>query len=393
MEFKTLLEALRLVCILLPDDYNFLIYAANTQYDGRRLTAALLNEGRCPNSIADDLWHHIVFLRNRADILSTFLVADGVSCLCHITTSSGRISPVESLTWHNAAAKFSQSKELMRAMEDWVTKIFENLLCPIRRYNAIEASSLISSSATIKSSSSRDSKVRSRILARDGVASPLGGAIDRSAPHDIRQSAPDRVAKLEAAHIMPIMLSKYPLMQKLLSMFAGTNGEAVLRGKLINSPSNIFRRDHDTHLLFDEFIVGIQYLNEQYLLCKVVQEEAQGTISRCQDGEEVIFGTGPCGHEIDLPDGELFNIHLAIAKVLHASGAGEVISKILQDEEDFNEGVLEDGPSAARISAFALRMALQEVQAASDSAESPRTTTDCDDDNSWNKQQEHGRGV
>ncbi|KAK9350473.1 hypothetical protein V1505DRAFT_314652, partial [Lipomyces doorenjongii] len=229
------------------------------------------------------------------------------------------------------------------------------------------------------------------ILARDGVASPLGGAIDRSAPHDIRQSAPDRVAKLEAAHIMPIMLSKYPLMQKLLSMFAGTNVEAVLRGKRINSPSNIFCTDHDTHLLFDEFIVGIQYLNGQYLLRKIVQEEAQGAyISHCLDGEEVMFGTGPRGHEIEFPDGELFNIHLAIAKVLHASGAGEVIGKILQDEEDFNEGIVEDGPSAARISAFALRMALQEVQAAAYSAES---ASGCDDDNSGNKQQERGRGV
>ncbi|KAK9489439.1 hypothetical protein V1508DRAFT_361963, partial [Lipomyces doorenjongii] len=103
---------------------------------------------------------------------------------------------------------------------------------------------------------------------------------------------------------------------------------------------------------------------------------------RCQDGEEIIFGTGPCGHEIEFPDGELFNIHLATAKVLHASGAGEVISKVLQDKEDFNDGIVEDGPSAARISAFALRMALQEVQAASDSAGSAGSASNCDDDSS-----------
>ncbi|KAK9388163.1 hypothetical protein V1515DRAFT_597905 [Lipomyces mesembrius] len=104
-------------------------------------------------------------------------------------------------------------------------------------------------------------------------------------------------------------------------------------------------------------------------LRKIVQEEQGAYISHCLDGEEVMFGTGPRGHEIDLPDGELFNIHLAIAKVLHASGAGEAISKILQDEEEFDEGIVEDGPSAARISAFAVRIALQEVQAAADSAE------------------------
>ncbi|KAK9359376.1 hypothetical protein V1504DRAFT_470387 [Lipomyces starkeyi] len=202
------------------------------------------------------------------------------------------------------------------------------------------------------------------ILARDGVISPLGRAIDRSAPHDIRQSAPDRVAKLEAAHIMPIMLSKCSTIQKFLSMFA----------------------DHDTHLLFDEFVIGVQYLNGQYWLRKIVQEEQGANISHCLDGEEVIFGTGPRGHEIDLPDGELFNIHLTIAKVPYASGAGDVTSKILQDEEDFNEGIVEDEASAARISAFAVRTAMQ----ADDSAES---ASDCDDDNSGNKHQERDRGV
>ncbi|KAK9487414.1 hypothetical protein V1527DRAFT_460494 [Lipomyces starkeyi] len=101
------------------------------------------------------------------------------------------------------------------------------------------------------------------------------------------------------------------------------------------------------------------------------------------------YGTGPRGHEIDLPDGGLFNIHLAIAKVVYTSGAGEVISKILQDEEDFNEGTVKDEASAVRISAFAVRMALQEMQA-DDSAES---ASDCDDDNSGNKHQEHDRGV
>ncbi|KAK9384322.1 hypothetical protein V1515DRAFT_400305 [Lipomyces mesembrius] len=77
------------------------------------------------------------------------------------------------------------------------------------------------------------------------------------------------------------------------------------------------------------------------------------------------------GHEIDLPDGELFNIYLAIAKMLRASGAGKSYQQILQDEDDFNEGVVEDRPSAARISALLSEwLALQGAQAAADSAES-----------------------
>ncbi|KAK9244294.1 hypothetical protein V1506DRAFT_522867 [Lipomyces tetrasporus] len=167
-------------------------------------------------------------------------------------------------------------------------------------------------------------------------------------PEDLLDSFSDRVEELEAAHIIPLMLSRYSTMQKLLSMFAGTNVEAILKGNNINSPSNLFCTDHGTHLKFDEFIVGIEYLNDR---------KARGAyIAQCQDGEEITFGLGPQGHAIDLPYGELFNIHLAIANVLHASGAGEVINKVLQDEADFNDGIIEDEASASRISAFALKL-------------------------------------
>ncbi|KAK9357537.1 hypothetical protein V1504DRAFT_54829 [Lipomyces starkeyi] len=278
-------------------------------------------------------------------------------------------------------------RSLMSPARQWVAKIFENLLFPIRRFGPIPAA-FKSSSSTRRSIPSRDSNVRARILARDGPISPVGKKIDRSAPEDLLQSCPVRVAELEAAHIIPFMVSKHSTMQTLLSMFAGSNIESILSGKNINSPSNTFCTDHDTHLLFDEFVVGVKFLNGQYWLRKVVPKKALGILSQCQDGEEVVFGMGPQGHEIDLPDGELFNIHLAIGKVLHASGAGEIINKILQDEEDYNDGIVEDGASAARISAFALRMSLKRVQAV-DSVESP---PDSGGDSS-NKQHEGGKAI
>ncbi|KAK9251236.1 hypothetical protein V1507DRAFT_465181 [Lipomyces tetrasporus] len=387
MDFKPLLDALRLICDLLPENDDYLIHAGNQQYDGRRLTLALLNHGRSPNSIADNLWHETVFLRSRVNKLSKFLVAEGVESLFDITSSSGRIAPTDGVTWRDAAVQFSQSKELMRVMLEWATMVFEDLLFPIRRYGPISAN-VKSSSSTRNSNSSRDSNVRFRILARDGSVSPVGRAIDESAPEDILDSYPDRAAKLEAAHIMPFMLSNYSTMQALLSMFAGTNVEAVLGKKGINHPSNIFCTDPDTHLRFDQFFIGIEYLNGQYFLRKVNPRKARGAyISHCQDGEEVIFGLGPQGRAIDLPDGELFNIHLAIGNVLHASGAGEVINKVLQDEEDYDDGIVEDVASAARISAFALRMALNRVHAV-DQNESPPGNDGCS-----NKLQEARKGV
>ncbi|KAK9239187.1 hypothetical protein V1525DRAFT_438382 [Lipomyces kononenkoae] len=85
----------------------------------------------------------------------------------------------------------------------------------------------------------------------------------------------------------------------------------------------------------------------------------------------------------------LFNIHLAIARVLHASGAGEVINNILQDEENYNDGIVKDEASAARISAFAVRLAILGMQSASSMEASE---DDCVDD-SGNKQRERGKGI
>ncbi|KAK9234859.1 hypothetical protein V1525DRAFT_349445, partial [Lipomyces kononenkoae] len=160
----------------------------------------------------------------------------------------------------------------------------------------------------------------------------------------------------------------------------------------INSPSNIFCTDHSTHQSFDLFIIGVEYLNGPYRLRKIVPEDAdEGPfMSHCQDGDQVNFGTGPQGNAIDLPDGELFNIHLAIARVLHASGAGEVINNVLQDEKNYNDGIVEDEASAARISAFALRVALLRMQSG-DSIESVSEDDSVDD--SGNKPQERVKGI
>ncbi|KAK9237189.1 hypothetical protein V1525DRAFT_450687 [Lipomyces kononenkoae] len=217
-----------------------------------------------------------------------------------------------------------------------------------------------------RSSSSRDSSIRAQILRRDGLISPVGGAIDPSAPEHLQEAHVERVFKLEAAHIMPFKLSTYSTMQTLLSMFAGTNMKSRVTGKHINGPSNEFCTDNSTHLLFDQFVIGVEYVNEQYILRKVVARKARGFIARSQDGEQLVFGRGPEGSAIDLPDGGLFNIHLAVANVLHASGAREVINKVMQDEDDYNAGVVEDEASRARILAFALRQSLSGLKSDSD---------------------------
>ncbi|KAK9482072.1 hypothetical protein V1527DRAFT_455392 [Lipomyces starkeyi] len=363
MDQKTLLEALTTVWTVVPDDARFHVPVANQQCDIRLLIRSLLNHGYSPNSIADDLWYDLIIRNNRVKILSKFFVANDVSSLLDIKSSSGTISPADGATWHCAALRFTQSDGLWTTILYWATNILEDMLIPMKRGGGIPASAH-SGFSSDRSPSSRDSHIKPRILARDGVISPVSQAIDESAPLDIMRSNRSRVTRLYAAHIIPFMVSKYTRMQRLLSMFAGsTNLQSKLRGTSINSPSNMFCADDYNHLLFDEFAIGIEKINGKYWLRKLDMERAaNGIIGDRADGDEIVFGKGPQGNHIALPDRELLNIHLAIGRVLHASGAGEVISKILRDEEDYNEGNVKDASSAARISALALNLELKRLQ-------------------------------
>ncbi|KAK9323808.1 hypothetical protein V1517DRAFT_87362 [Lipomyces orientalis] len=270
----------------------------------------------------------LVKSRSQVDLLKRVIDVESVSSLCTISSSIGRIAPAYGRTWEAAAVRFSNSERLSEIMVEWVETIFEHMLFPIRRDGAIPESL----NGSGMSSSAGASSLRSRLLDRDGIVSPVGRAIDRSAPKCLRQSGLGRVDILEVAYIMHLLVSKYSRMQNLLSMFAGTNVKPKLNGQAINSPRNMFCTDHFTRTLFDEFFIGVEHLNGKFWLRKLRPRAALGNIGVCQNGEEVIFGHGPLGLTIDLPDGELFNIHLAIGRVLHMSGLGEIISNIPRDE-------------------------------------------------------------
>jgi hypothetical protein len=52
------------------------------------------------------------------------------------------------------------------------------------------------------------------------------------------------------------------------------------------------------------------------------------------DGDEITFGTGDHCGRIASPDPRICNLHLAIARVSHMSGASEVFGKFLDDDDD-----------------------------------------------------------
>ena len=53
-----------------------------------------------------------------------------------------------------------------------------------------------------------------------------------------------------------------------------------------------------------------------------------------EDGEEILFGEGPEGKQLEGPNPVLCNIHLALARVMKMSGAAEVIMQLIEDADD-----------------------------------------------------------
>jgi hypothetical protein len=67
---------------------------------------------------------------------------------------------------------------------------------------------------------------------------------------------------------------------------------------------------------------------------------------RKRDGDEIYFGQGQYAEEVTLPNPVFCNLRLRIARVLHASGAAEVLEQYDRDMEELMdaEGVYFGGP-------------------------------------------------
>ena len=67
---------------------------------------------------------------------------------------------------------------------------------------------------------------------------------------------------------------------------------------------------------------------------------------KAQDGDEIVFGQGEDGDEIDRPDPNICNLHLAIARVSAASGAADVFDRYLDDDDidDWHVPIYFGGP-------------------------------------------------
>jgi len=122
---------------------------------------------------------------------------------------------------------------------------------------------------------------------------------------------------------------------------------------MINHPSNAFNAELNAHESYNKLAWGIEaveangqvnIISEQgsreltlsqwkYYFREIRHAEISPTI-KLSDGQEIIFGRGPNGQVIDKPNPEYCNIKLAIARVMHACGAADIIAEMDWDDDD-----------------------------------------------------------
>ena len=85
----------------------------------------------------------------------------------------------------------------------------------------------------------------------------------------------------------------------------------------------------------------------KYFFREVRPEEIAGTINLVE-GQEIIFHRGSSdGKVIDKPNPQYCNIKLAIARIMHACGAADIIAEMYEDDDDdaiVNQPVYLGGP-------------------------------------------------
>ncbi|KAK9372328.1 uncharacterized protein V1513DRAFT_384959 [Lipomyces chichibuensis] len=231
------------------------------------------------------------------------------------------------------------------------------------------------SSDTTASRNQRD--LKKKLLERDGWYSRVGYVMDLDAPAHITPLPGAAASVLERAHIIPFSASKNQTLRRTLSIFAGQDMEVLLTGANINDPSNALLLTSDTHrYYFGTYRFGLECRDKRYFIRRLVEDRILNEhVLAHVDGEEILFGQ--VSHEIAKPKPLLCNVHLAVGLVLRNSGAAEMISKILQDEESFNDGNV-DGDYWYQVSASYLDRELIALQGFDTLAMDDNTEADTD---------------
>jgi len=193
--------------------------------------------------------------------------------------------------------------------------------------------------ATMKRS---QSALKELVYWRDGFRCPFTG---------FAFAPPGRHVVARCAHILPFSYHDKHLTLSALETFAGRQLAKEVKDN-INHPCNAFNAQADAHEAYDKLAWGIEAVSDgddwKYIFREVRSKEVAGTIN-LNDGQEIIFGCGdPNGQILDKPNPEYCNIKLAIARVIHACGAADIIAEMYGDDHDdeaiINQPVYFGGP-------------------------------------------------
>ncbi|KAK9321073.1 hypothetical protein V1517DRAFT_327549 [Lipomyces orientalis] len=327
-EEKTSIEALKTILHLSKGTINVPLTYGRWRTDMISLAWALIEHGYDPVSLSNDLWEYLA-----DDDLSEFLSPRGASF--HRIAIVKGITPKYPLNWGDAAKRFQKSKFLMTLLENWTRRFFNDMCIPMMAKGRTPTPSEGGETAR-----RNQWKLKRNLLSRDGWFSPVGRVMDSSAPDTITPIGDNGSDSLEAAHIIPFSSSRNLILTNMLSKFAGEDLQALLSDK-INDPSNALLLTATAHKAFDAFKFGFENQDGRYLLRFVAPiRQLPGEVLRHAENEEIVFATDD--PRIAKPSCLLCNIHVAVGRVLWASGAAEVIAKMLEDEEEIKSGNFED---------------------------------------------------
>ncbi|KAK9349819.1 hypothetical protein V1523DRAFT_421705 [Lipomyces doorenjongii] len=351
-EERTLIEALQAILRLSKGTINVPLSYGGWKTDMISLAWALIEHAYNPVSLSNDLWKYLTDDNGKIAVLSEFLSPRGASF--HRIAIVKGVTPKHRLTWGDVAKRFQESKFLITLLENWTREIFNDMCIPMMAKGRTPTPSEGGETAR-----RNQWKLKRKLLSRDGWFSPVGRVMDSSAPDTITPIGDNGSDSLEAAHIIPFSSSRNLILRNMLSKFAGEDLHALLTDK-INDPSNALLLTATAHKAFDAFKFGFENQDGRYLLRFVAPfRQLPGEVVRHAENEEIVVATND--PKIAKPSSLLCNIHLAVGRVLWASGAAEVIAKIIEDEEEIKAGNFED-EYWSQVSASYLQRQLRSLQ-------------------------------
>ena len=315
----------------------------STRYSVPRLAAALLEYSPDPITLGDRLWDEFRIQRGSSgnawrQLVAGFEQVDG--------DDDSKMVKIGTNDIKNMADVIRSSAQTQLVLYRWTGRYSHGLLQPMCR--------LSRSSAPFPG----DPKFPRSLLARDGPSCLTTGTIHLGTEKkDVDEWTRNFAAgqaihmdTLEASHIVPFPMASDKKAGTSRSYLADFSGDTIIEvqvtGDSINDPTNGLMMEKGAHSAFRSYRFGIECTDvpnssvPEYRV-RFVHDNLPKSLEGC-DRRILHFGRWETTRfdkpsQTPLPRKDYLRTHLAIAKVLHASGAWEVFDQTLREEERLKE--------------------------------------------------------